>query len=206
MRRGTGSLRRADSPLSRRGLHTRDRFRSTLPRGEEIGAYLRLTARPVPGSRRDEGEFLHRSTAILTYIADLAPEKSECSPSRAPFARAIAQSWLAFLSSTLPRFSLAESSVRAPGCDNREANRPRCKCRGRPSEITELGGAPTAGPSIQPYCDLRSARLRPLAVRAAWPGTSPPLPNLDRVLARTSCAAGDLAHSQRGDCSCARRV
>ena len=82
-------------------------------------AYRRINPRgQVPALETDEG-VLTESTAILPFIADLAPEKN-LFPRAGTFARARAQSWLSFLSSTL-HVSLARAMFPPPGCDNPEA-------------------------------------------------------------------------------------
>jgi glutathione S-transferase len=70
-------------------------------RGEnKADAYLRINPRgQVPALEVDEG-VLTESTAILPYIADLAPEK-QLFPPCGTFERAQGQAWLSFLSSTL---------------------------------------------------------------------------------------------------------
>jgi len=85
--------------------------------GEQLSeAYRRINPRgQVPALETDEG-VLTESTAILPYIADLAPEK-HLFPPAGTFARAQAQAWLSYLSSTL-HVALARAMFPPPGCDN----------------------------------------------------------------------------------------
>ena len=70
-------------------------------RGENrTEAYLRVNPRgKVPALETDQG-VITESTAILPFIADLAPEAGLLPPP-GTFARAQAQAWLSFLSSTV---------------------------------------------------------------------------------------------------------
>jgi glutathione S-transferase len=70
-------------------------------RGEQHGAdYARVNPRgKVPALATPEG-VLTESTAILPFIADSAPDK-DLLPVPGTFERAVAQSWLSFLSSTV---------------------------------------------------------------------------------------------------------
>ena len=72
-----------------------------IPLGEnKTDAYLKINPRgKVPALEADAG-VLTEGSAILSYIADLAPEKSLL-PNVGTFARAQAQAWLSFFSSTL---------------------------------------------------------------------------------------------------------
>jgi glutathione S-transferase len=82
-------------------------------------AYRRINPRgKVPALETDEG-VLTESTAILPFIADLAPER-QLFPAAGTFARAQAQAWLSFLSSSL-HTALRDAMFPAPGCDNDEA-------------------------------------------------------------------------------------
>ncbi len=86
-------------------------------RGEQkTPAYLAINPRgKVPALETDDG-VLTESTAILPYIADLAPAAGLLPPART-FQRAQAQSWLSFLSSTL-HVALSTAMFPPPGCDN----------------------------------------------------------------------------------------
>jgi glutathione S-transferase len=67
----------------------------------------------VPALETDEG-VLTESPAILAYVADLAPERG-LMPAAGTFQRAKAQSWLAFLASTLhPAMSAAMFPAAVP--------------------------------------------------------------------------------------------
>jgi glutathione S-transferase len=90
-------------------------------RGEQkTPAYLRINRRgKVPALETDQG-VLTESTAILPYIADLAPDAG-LMPAAGTFQRAQAQSWLSFLSSTL-HAALSAAMFPPPGCDNEAAS------------------------------------------------------------------------------------
>lgn len=89
-------------------------------RGDQLTeAYRRINPRgKVPALETDWG-VLTESTAILPFIADLAPE-ARLFPAAGTFARAQAQAWLGFLSSTL-HVAMRAAMVPAPGCDNETA-------------------------------------------------------------------------------------
>jgi glutathione S-transferase len=84
-------------------------------RGDQLTeAYRRINPRgKVPALETDEG-VLTESTAILPFIADLAPE-ARLLPPAGTFARAQAQAWLGFLSSTL-HAAMRAVIAPAPGC------------------------------------------------------------------------------------------
>ncbi|MFN3856857.1 MAG: glutathione S-transferase family protein [Caulobacter sp.] len=87
-------------------------------RGENrTDAYLRINPRgKVPALETDEG-VLTESTAILPYIADLAPQTGLLPPAGS-FGRAQAQSWLSFLSSTVhTAFTGVLRAEAFDGCD-----------------------------------------------------------------------------------------
>lgn len=86
-----------------KGEQKSDAYRAINPRGK------------VPALETDDG-ILTESTAILPYIAGLAPDK-ELLPPVGTFERAVAQSWLSFLSSTL-HASLSQAMFAPSGCDN----------------------------------------------------------------------------------------
>jgi glutathione S-transferase len=101
------------------GLEHEIAFVDTARGAQKSAAYRALNPRgQVPALETDEG-VLTESTAILPYIADLAPQK-QLMPPAGSFARAKAQSWLSFLSSTL-HVSLARAMFPPPGCDSPEA-------------------------------------------------------------------------------------
>lgn len=86
-----------------KGEQKSDLYRAVNPRGK------------VPALETDDG-ILTESTAILPYIADLAPQKNLLPPA-GTFKRAVAQSWLSFFSSTL-HASLSQAMFAPPGADN----------------------------------------------------------------------------------------
>lgn len=89
-------------------------------RGEQKSpAYLRINPRGQAAALETDEGVITGSTAILPYIADLAPEK-QLLPGPGTFARATAQSWLSFLSSTL-HVSLDRAIFAPPGLDSPEA-------------------------------------------------------------------------------------
>jgi glutathione S-transferase len=105
--------------LAESGLPHEIAFVDTARGEHKSAAYLRINPRgQVPALETDDG-VVTESTAILPHIADLAPEKRLLPPA-GTFARAAAQSWLSFLSSTL-HVALARAMFPPPGCDNPEA-------------------------------------------------------------------------------------
>lgn len=154
-------------------------------------AYRRINPRgQVPALETDEG-VLTESSAILPYIADLAPEK-RLFP-QGGFARAKAQSWLGFLSSSL-HVALARAMFPTPGCDNAEA------------QAGALAKAVAAYQDVDAHlagrdhildefsvCDLLVTVFGLWRAHPALGANVPPLPNLDRlqqnVLARPGVGA-----------------
>lgn len=150
-------------------------------RGEQKSpVYRRINPRgQVPALETDEG-VLTESTAILPYIADLAPEK-RLFPAPGTFARAAGQSWLSFLSSTL-HVALARAMFAPPGFDTPQARE------------TALQRVTAAYQDIDRHLEGRDHLLDAFSVcdlyllvfglwRAApaLAGKLPPLQNLDRV-------------------------
>jgi len=86
-----------------KGEQKSDAYRAINPRGK------------VPALETNDG-ILTESTAILPYIAGLAPQKHLVPPA-GTFERAVAQSWLSYFSSTL-HASLSQAMFAPPGCDN----------------------------------------------------------------------------------------
>lgn len=83
---------------------------------QKTDAYRRINPRGrVPALETDQG-VITESTAILPYIADLAPEKALL-PAAGTFQRARAQAWLSFLSSTL-HVALSGAMFPMEGCDS----------------------------------------------------------------------------------------
>jgi glutathione S-transferase len=89
-----------------KGEQKTEAYRSINPRGK------------VPALETDQG-VITESTAILPYIADLAPEKALL-PKAGSFERAQAQAWLSFLSSTL-HVALSAAMFPMEGCDSEDA-------------------------------------------------------------------------------------
>ena len=174
------------------GLPHEIAFVDTARGAQMSAAYLRLNPRgQVPALETDEG-VLTESTAILPYISDLAPEK-RLFPEAGTFARAKAQSWLSFLSSTL-HVALARAMFPPPGCDAPEARE------------AVLARVASAYQDIDRHLEDRDHVLNAFSVcdlyllvfglwRAApaLAGETPPLPNLDRfqqkLLARPGLGA-----------------
>jgi glutathione S-transferase len=155
-------------------------------------AYLAINPRgQVPALETDEG-VLTESTAILPYIADLAPERRLLPPA-GTFARAKAQARLSFLSSTL-HVALARAMFPPPGCDNPEAQAAALvraaaafqdadrHLEGRDHLLDEFS-----------VCDLYLLVFGLWRAAPALAGHMPPLPNLDRsqqmLLARPGVGA-----------------
>jgi glutathione S-transferase len=149
-------------------------------------SYLQINPRgKVPALQTDEG-ILTESTAILPYIADLATEKG-LFPKAATFARAKAQAWLSFLSSTvhvayasalfLPADATTE--VRAVAMDKLAAalKEMDAHLEGRDTILDGLS-----------VCDLYLAVFSLWRAAPALSGGLPAFPNLDRfqqaILAR----------------------
>jgi glutathione S-transferase len=86
---------------------------------QKTEAYLRINPRGKVPALETDGGVLTESTAILPFIADLAPDR-QLFPPAGTFARAQAQAWLSFLSSSL-HTALRDAMFPAPGCDNDEA-------------------------------------------------------------------------------------
>ena len=105
--------------LAESGLEHEIAFVDTARGAQKSAAYLVINPRgQAPALETDEG-VLTESTAILPYIADLAPE-TRLLPPAGTLARAKAQSWLSFLSSSL-HVALARAMFPPPGCDSAEA-------------------------------------------------------------------------------------
>jgi glutathione S-transferase len=143
-------------------------------------AYRRVNPRgQVPALETDEG-VLTESTAILPYVADLAPER-RLFPAAGTFARAKAQAWLSFLSSSL-HVSLARALFPPPGCDGVEAQSAAVAkaaaafldadvhLEGREHLLDEFS-----------VCDLYLFVFSLWRMAPALSGRLPHFPNLDRV-------------------------
>lgn len=164
-------------------------------RGENrAAAYLTINPRgKVPALQTDDG-VLTESTAILPYIADLAPA-ARLLPPAGSFARAQAQSWLSFISSTVHAAYTGVLRAEAfEGCDPEAVRK------------VHLARLQTALQELDAHLADREFMLDALSVcdlyllvfllwrgAPAVAGRLPPLPNLDRfqqrMLARPALAA-----------------
>lgn len=155
-------------------------FVDTSRSEQKSPAYLHINPRgQVPALETDHG-LLTESTAILPYIADLAPEKGLFPPA-GTFARAQGQAWLSFLSSTL-HASLSRAMFPPPGGDNPQ------------TQQAALERVATAFLDVDRHLEGRDHLLEDFSVcdlyllvfglwrmAPALAGKTPPLPNLDRV-------------------------
>lgn len=164
-------------------------------RGENRAeAYLQINPRGrVPALQTDEG-VITESTAILPFIADLAPQAGLLPPA-GTFARAQAQSWLSFLSSTVhAAYTGALRPETVAGCDAEAL---------QSVQLARIGAAlqdVDAHLAKQDHlldafslCDLYLLVFLLWRGAPAVAGKLPPLPNLDafqqRMLARPALAA-----------------
>lgn len=162
-------------------------------RGEQkSAAYLHLNPRgQVPALQTDEG-ILTESTAILPYVADLAPEK-RLFPEAGTFARAKGQSWLSYLSSTL-HVALARAMFPPPGCDIPEAQEAAlARVAAAYQDVDRhLEGRDHLLDAFS-VCDLYLLVFGLWRAAPALAGKTPSLPNLDRfqqkLLARPGLGA-----------------
>lgn len=149
-------------------------------RGEQkTPAYWRINPRgKVPALETDDG-VLTESTAILPYIADLAPASGLLLPA-GTFQRAQAQSWLSFLSSTL-HVALSAAMFPLPGCDNdtaREAALERVV-----ATLADVDARLEARDhllDVFSVCDLYLLTFLLWRAAPAFAGRLPAFPNLDR--------------------------
>lgn len=162
-------------------------------RGEQkTEAYLRINPRgQVPALETDEG-VLTESTAILPFIADLAPEKS-LFPAAGTFARGQGQAWLSFLSSSL-HSALAGAMFPGEGADNDVARSARlARLISAFQDVdAHLEGRDHLLDAFS-VCDLYLLVFSLWRAAPALAGQLPALPNLDRfqqnLLARPGLAA-----------------
>lgn len=162
-------------------------------RGEQnTPAYRRINPRgKVPALETDQG-VLTESTAILPFIADLAPDRN-LFPAAGTFARAHGQAWLSFLSSTL-HAALRAAMFPAPGCDNDVA---RAAAVARVAAALEDVDAHLAGRDHVldgfSVCDLYLGVFLLWRAAPTLAGQLPPFVNLDRfqqgLFSRPSLAA-----------------
>ncbi|MEW5685202.1 MAG: glutathione S-transferase N-terminal domain-containing protein [Pseudomonadota bacterium] len=153
-------------------------------RGEQLTeAYRRINPRgKVPALETDWG-VLTESTAILPFIADQAPE-ARLFPEAGTFARAQAQAWLSFLSSSL-HTAMRAAMAPAAGCDGPEALEAAV---GRVSALlgeidTHLADRDTLVDDFG-VCDLYLGVFLLWRAAPGLAGKLPPFPNLDRFQQR----------------------
>lgn len=166
-------------------------FVDTQAGEQKTAAYLRINPRgQVPAVETDKG-VLTESAAILPYIADLAPEGALL-PRTGTFARAQAQAWLSYLSSSLHP-SAAAVMFPPEGGDNDVA---RAAAQARLAAAFQSIDAQLAGRDhlLDDFsvCDLYLFVFSLWRGAPALAGQLPPLPNLDRfqqkILARPGIA------------------
>ncbi|PZQ58342.1 MAG: glutathione S-transferase [Phenylobacterium zucineum] len=149
-------------------------------RGEQLTeAYRRINPRgKVPALETDQG-VLTESTAILPFIADLAPE-ARLFPLAGTFARAEAQAWLSFLSSSL-HTAMRAAMAPAPGCDTPEAMAAAvARVAGLLGEIdAHLAGRDSLTDTFG-VCDLYLGVFLLWRAAPGLAGQLPVFPNLDR--------------------------
>ncbi len=149
-------------------------------RGEQnTPAYRRINPRgKVPALETDQG-VLTESTAILPFIADLAPD-ARLMPPAGSFERAQAHAWLSFLSSTLHTALRAVMSP-APGCDSDVA---RTAAVQRVADaLGEIDAHLTGRAHVLEIFSVCDLYLGVFLLWRAAPGLSgqlPAFPNLDR--------------------------
>jgi len=167
-------------------------FVDTARGAQKADAFLRLNPRgQVPALETGEG-VLTESTAILPYIADLAPKK-QLFPQVGTFARAQGQSWLSFLSSTL-HAALARAMFPPPGCDTSEAREAAlARVAAAYQDVDRhLEGRDHLLDAFS-VCDLYLLVFGLWRAAPALAGKTPSLPNLDRfqqnLLARPGLGA-----------------
>ena len=174
------------------GLEHEIAFIDTAKGEQKSAAYLALNPRgQAPALETDHG-VLTESTAILPYIADLAPTR-QLLPSAGTFARGQAQSWLSFLSSTL-HVGLARAMFPPPGCDNPEA---QAAALAKVTLAYQDVDAHLAGRDhlldVFSVCDLYLLVFGLWRAYPALAGKLPPLTNLDqaqqKLLARPGLGA-----------------
>lgn len=149
----------------------------TTKGAQNTPAYRRINPRgKVPALETDQG-VLTESTAILPFIADLAPDKGLLPPA-GTFARAQGQAWLSFLSSTLHP---AMRAAMAPG-DDTEATRRAAVARVTATleDIeTHLAGRDHLLDAFS-VCDLYLGVFLLWRAGPGLAGQLPAFPNLDR--------------------------
>lgn len=166
--------------LNEAGLSHEIVFVRTWLGEQKADSYKAINPRGKVPALLTSGGVVTESTAILPYIADLAPEK-RLLPSPGTFARAQAQSWLSFLSSTL-HASFAQAMFPPPGTDNDVA---RGAAIGRLSAAfsdidTHLQGRRFLLDEFS-VCDLYLTVFATWRAGPAIAGQLPAFPNLDRL-------------------------
>lgn len=164
-------------------------------RGEnKTPAYLQINPRgKVPTLETDEG-VVTESTAILPFIADLAPGKNLLPPAGG-FQRAQAQAWLSFLSSTV--HAAYTGVLRAEAFEGCDVEAVRSVHVARLTTALEELDAHLAGREFMldafSVCDLYLLVFLLWRGAPALAGRLAPLPNLDqfqqRMLARPALGA-----------------
>ena len=162
------------------GLPHEIAFVDTIRGEQKSPAYLRINPRgQVPALETAEG-VLTESSAILPYIADLAPEK-RLFPPAGTFARAKGQSCLSFLSSTL-HASLSRAMFPAQVGDSPQAQQAALErvAAAFMDVDRQLEGRDHLMEDFS-VCDLYLLVFGLWRMAPALAGKTPSLPNLDRV-------------------------
>ena len=150
-----------------KGEQLTDAYRAINPRGK------------VPALETDQG-ILTESTAILPFIADLAPDKG-LFPEAGTFERAQGQAWLSFLSSTL-HAALSAALFAREGCDNdiaRSAALARATAAFKDVDDHLQGRDHMLdGPSV---CDLYLLTFALWRMAPSLAGQLPPFPSINRL-------------------------
>lgn len=150
---------------------------------QKTDAYRAINSRgKVPTLETPDG-VLSENTAILPYIADLVPAKL-LMPAAGTFARAKAQSWLSYISSSL-HVSLSAAMFALPGCDGDDCRRAALnRAVGVLADIDAyLANRDHVLDSFS-VCDLYLTVFSMWRAAPALAPHLPALPNLDRLQAR----------------------
>lgn len=158
------------------GENKTDVYRLINPRGQ------------VPALQTDDG-VLTESTAILPYIADLAPEK-QLFPACGTFARAQGQAWLSFLSSTV-HASFAAAMFAAEGSEAQAVATKRLTTALQDVD-SHLADRDHLLDTFS-ICDLYLLVFLLWRASPALAGKLPPLPNLDRLQQKLFARPGLMA-------------
>ncbi|HET6972225.1 MAG TPA: glutathione S-transferase N-terminal domain-containing protein [Phenylobacterium sp.] len=146
---------------------------------QKTDAYRRINPRgKVPALETDRG-VITESTAILPFIADLAPDKALLPPA-GTFERAQAQAWLSFLSSTL-HASLSAAMFPVEGCEEIARDAALSRVVGAFSDLDgHLDGRDHLLDAFS-LCDLYMLVFLLWRAAPALSGRLPSFPNLDRL-------------------------